>query len=156
MKKCIITVFFLVDNFCKIFENWEKNNLLPSIKTRQRAGNLTLSELLSIVLFFYLSPCRDFKNYYIYYLPSKYPNYFKLVSYSRIVQLWQRLILPISIIMYMLTGEHTGIYFVDSTKRSDSSWIATATAFSFSAYSLPWCAQNINSPPVARVARTYA
>ena len=62
MKKCIITVFFLVDNFCKIFENWEKNNLLPSTKTRQRAGNLTLSELLSIVLFFYLSPCRDFKN----------------------------------------------------------------------------------------------
>ena len=83
---------------------------------RQREGNLTLSELLAIVLFFYLSPCRDFKNYYIYYLPSKYPNYFKLVSYSRIVQLWQRLILPISIIMYMLTGEHTGIYFVDSTK----------------------------------------
>lgn len=32
MKKCIITVFFLVDDFCKIFENWEKNNLLPSTK----------------------------------------------------------------------------------------------------------------------------
>lgn len=116
MKKCIITVFFLIDNFCKIFENWEKNNLLPSAKTRQREGNLTLSELLALVLFFYLSPCRDFKNYYLYYIPFKYPNYFKLVSYSRIIQLWQRLILPISIIMYMLTGERTGIYFVDSTK----------------------------------------
>ena len=106
MKKCIITVFFLVDNFCKVFENWKKNNLLPSSKIRQRSGNLTLSELLAIVLFFYLSLCRDFKNYYIYYLPSKYPNYFKWVSYSRIVQLWQRLILPISIIMYMLTQKN--------------------------------------------------
>jgi hypothetical protein len=116
MKKCIITVFFLVDNFCKIFKNWKKNNLLPSVNIRQKPGNITLSELLSIVLFFYLSPCRDFKNYYIYYLPAKYPKYFKLVSYSRIIQLWHRLMLPISIIMYMLTGEHTGIYFVDSTK----------------------------------------
>jgi hypothetical protein len=116
MKKCIITVFFLVDNFYKIFKNWEKNNLLASTKTRQRDGNLTLSELLALVLFFYLSPCRDFKNYYLYYIPSKYPNYFKLVGYSRIVQLWQRLVLPVSIIMYMLTGERTGIYFVESTK----------------------------------------
>ena len=107
MKKCIITVFFLVDNFCEIFKNWEKNNLLPSTKTRQRTGNLTLSELLSIVLFFYLSPCRDFRNYYIYYLPSNYPNYFNLVSYSRIVQFWQRLILPISIIYYVHANRRT-------------------------------------------------
>lgn len=116
MKKCIITVFVLVDNFCKIFKNWEQSNLIPSRRIRERAGNLTLSELLSIVLYFYLSPCRDFKNYYIYYLPARYPNYFKLVSYSRIIQLWHRLILPMSLIMYMLTGEDTGIYFVDSTK----------------------------------------
>ena len=126
MKKCIITVFFLVDNFCKIFKNWEKNNLLPSTKIRQREGNLTLSELLAIVLFFYLSPCRDFKNYYIYYLPSKYPNYFNLVSYSRIVQLWQRLILPISIIMYMrqtnLLFTHIWIYILILSQAMCTGW----------------------------------
>ena len=88
MKKCIITVYYLIDNFCKIFHEWEKEKLLPSNKIRHRAGNLNLAELLTIVLYFYLSPCKDFKNYYLYFLPAKYSNHFKVVSYSRIIQLW--------------------------------------------------------------------
>ena len=74
MKNCITTVYYLVDNFCKIFHEWEKEKLLPSNKLRFRAGNLGLSELLTLVLYFYLSPCKDFKNYYLYHLPAKYPN----------------------------------------------------------------------------------
>ena len=87
MKKCVITVYYLIDNFCKIFHEWEKEKLLPSNKIRHRAGNLNLAELLTIVLYFYLSPCKDFKNYYLYFLPAKYSNNFKVVSYSRIIQL---------------------------------------------------------------------
>lgn len=116
MKKCITTVYYLVDNFCKIFNCWEKEKLLPSSKLRHRAGNLGLAELLTIVLYFYLSPCKDFKNYYLYFLPAKYANYFKLVSYSRIIQLWPSLILPLVILIHQLKGEQTGIYFIDSTK----------------------------------------
>ena len=116
MKKCITTVFYLVDNFCQEYEKWEKNKLLPSERQRNRSGRLSLSELLSVVLFFYLSPCRDFKNYYLYFLPHKYKGYFKLVGYSRIVQLMPRLILPLSIIMQCLFGEETGVYYIDSTK----------------------------------------
>jgi hypothetical protein len=41
-----------------------------------------------------------------------------LPSYSRIIQLWSRLILPLSIMMQLLKGEDTGIYFIDSTKLS--------------------------------------
>jgi hypothetical protein len=106
----------LVDNFCKIFNEWEKAKLLPSNKIRHRAGSLSLAELLSIVLYFYLSPCKDFKNYYLYFLPAKYPDYFKLVGYSRIIQLWPSLVLPLVILMHQLKGETTGIYFIDSTK----------------------------------------
>jgi hypothetical protein len=118
MKKCITTVYYLVDNFCKIYQEWEQNKLLPSNKQRFREGNLRLCELMTIVLYFYLSPCRDFKNYYLYHLSYKYRGYFSLPSYSRIIQLWPRLILPLSIIIQLLRGDDTGIYFIDSTKLS--------------------------------------
>lgn len=116
MKKCITTVYYLVDNFCKIYKEWEESKLLPTNKVRQRKGALSLAELITIILYFYLSPCRDFKNYYLYFLQSKYKGHFRFVSYSRIVQLWPSLILPLTILFQQLTGETTGIYFIDSTK----------------------------------------
>ncbi|NRB10097.1 MAG: IS982 family transposase [Rickettsiaceae bacterium] len=116
MKKCITTVFYLLDNFCKEYEKWQNKNLLPQNGIRKREGKLRLSELLTIVLYYYLSPCKDFKNYYLYYLSSKYKGYFKLPCYSRIVQLMPRLILPLSIVMQILSGRETGTYYIDSTK----------------------------------------
>lgn len=116
MKKCITTVFYLIDNFCTVFHAWEKERLIPSNKKRYREGSLSLSELLTIVLYFYLSPCKDFKNYYLYFLPAKYPGYFKRIGYSRIIQLWPSLILPLVILIHELKGEPSGIYFIDSTK----------------------------------------
>ena len=118
MKKDITTVYYIVSNFCKIYQKWEQNKLLPNNRKRQREGSLGLCELLTIVLYFYLSPCKDFKNYYLYYLSSKYRGYFSLPSYSRIIQLWPRLIVPLVLIMQCLKGENTGIYFIDSTKLS--------------------------------------
>ena len=70
MKKSITTLYYLVDDFCKIFNSWEKANLLPTNKIRYRTVNLSLAELLTTVLYFYLSPCKDFKNYYLYFLST--------------------------------------------------------------------------------------
>jgi len=109
-------VYYLVDNFYKIFYEWEKAHLLPSNKKRNRDGRLKLAELLTILLYFYLSPVKDFKNYYLYILPSKYPNYFNLVSYSRIIQLIPSLLLPLAVLFDCLKVEHTGTYYIDSTK----------------------------------------
>lgn len=116
MKKCITTIYYLIDNFCKEYQKWEQNKLIPSGKKRNRACKLSLSELLTIVLYFYLSPCKDFKNYYLHHLQSKYKNYFQFVSYVRVIQLWPRLIMPLSLMMHILGGEETGVYFIDSTK----------------------------------------
>ena len=65
MKKDITTIYYLIDNFCKIYTEWEKNHLLPNNKQRHRESNLSLAELMTIVIYFYLSPCKDFKNYYL-------------------------------------------------------------------------------------------
>lgn len=116
MKKCIITIFYLVDSVCKEYSKWENNKLLPSTNHRKRLGQLSLSELITIVIYFYLSPCKDFKNYYLHFLPHKYKGYFNLVGYSRIIQLMPRLFLPLSLMMHFLRGEKTGIYYIDSTK----------------------------------------
>ena len=116
MKKCITSVYYLVSNFSKIYQEWEKSNLIPSIMQRRRDGILSICELMTIVLYFYLSPCRDFKNYYLYYLSHKYRGYFTLPCYSRIIQLWPRLIIPLAIMMQLLKGQNSGIYFIDSTK----------------------------------------
>ncbi len=74
----------------------------PPQKQRCRVGNLSLSELMTIVLYFYLSLCKDFKNYYLHFLSSKYSGYFKLVNYSRIIQLWPTTIAPLAILLNIL------------------------------------------------------
>ncbi|KJW05929.1 putative transposase [Orientia tsutsugamushi str. UT144] len=62
------------------------------------------------MIYFYLSPCKDFKNYYLYYLSHKYKGYLCLPSYSRIIQLWPRMLLLLVVLMHYLKGEETGIY----------------------------------------------
>lgn len=116
MRICITGLYYILSNFCKTYEEWERSYLLPSNKERNRTSNLNLAELMTILLYFYRSPCKDFKNYYLYHLPVKYKGYFKYVSYSRIIQLWPRMIMPLTILMHFLSGEETGIYFVDSSK----------------------------------------
>jgi hypothetical protein len=59
---------------------------------------------------------RDFKTYYIYYVIPHLKSYFSfLPSYSHIVNLMKSVLVPLCIFIQGLTGEKTGIYFIDST-----------------------------------------
>lgn len=116
MKKCIITLYSLIDDFCKLYTEWEKANLVPSTKQRHREGQLSLSELMTVILFFYFSAYKDFKNYYMQYFCGERSNLFRLPTYSRVISLWPKIMTPLVILLHSMTGEHTGIYFIDSTK----------------------------------------
>jgi hypothetical protein len=117
MREDITFLYYFVDNFCKCYNAWVRRKLIPGLRQRCRDSEMSLSELLTVVLSFYLSPCKDFKNYYLYYLSSKHKGCFsKLLSYSRIVQLLPRLMLPLTVMLHCLRGEETGVYYVDSTK----------------------------------------
>ena len=112
----ITALFYCIDEFCKIYEEWERHKLIPKLGKRERAGKLSLSEMLCIEVLFHLSGFRDFKTFYEYGVGMKYKKYFNnLPCYARFVQIKGKLLLPMSILLQSLKGEKTGIYIVDST-----------------------------------------
>ena len=52
----ITALYCCLDDFCKVFEDWEVHRLIPSEHTRQRTGKLSRAEMLFIVVLFHLSP----------------------------------------------------------------------------------------------------
>ncbi len=116
MQYNIIALFACIDDFCKIFESWNKHHLIEQARTRDRETSLSLAEMLTIMIIFHFSPCKNFKYFYISYLHHVHGNDFPvLLSYSRFVQLMPRLFVPFSILLHCLFGEKTGIYIADST-----------------------------------------
>ena len=60
----ITTLYCCLDDFCKVFEDWQAHRLIPSSRKRQRSGKLSRSEMLFIVVLFHLSPYKNFKTFY--------------------------------------------------------------------------------------------
>lgn len=108
------TIFTIVDDFCKTYENWSKHKLLSSGKQRHREGKLSLSEAISIIIFYHFSKFKHLKIYYQYFVVNG--KMFKSPPcYDRFIQIIPSLFLPIAIMMHYLSGRETGVYYVDST-----------------------------------------
>ena len=106
-----------LDDFCKVFEEWEAHRLIPSGQTRKRSGKLSRSEMLFIMVLFHLSPYKNFKTFYLYGIGVQHRGCFRdLPHYDRFITLMPRLFAPLMVLLHSLSGEETGIYFVDSTK----------------------------------------
>ena len=92
MRYNITATFFCIDEFCKAYDEWEKHRLIDTGKKRHRSCEMSLSEMLTIMVIFHLSPCKNFKYFYIFHLPYFHKSDFpKLLSYSRFLQLMPRL-----------------------------------------------------------------
>src|ERR687893_267098 len=113
----ITALYCCLDDFCKVLADWEAHRLLPSEQTRQRSGKLSRAEMLFIVVLFHLSPYKNFKVFYLYGVGGQYRACFdELPHYDRFVSLMPRLLVPLMVLLHGLSGEQTGLYFVDSTK----------------------------------------
>jgi Transposase DDE domain len=113
----ITALYCCLDDFCKVFEDWEAHRLIPSKGTRQRAGKLSGSEMLFIMVLFHLSPYKNFKTFYLYGIGYRHRDCFRdLPHYDRFITLMPRLFVPLMVLLHSLNGEETGIYFVDSSK----------------------------------------
>ncbi len=118
--KSLLEIFVSVDDFCQIFQPiWEAKQLEDGSKKRIRRGQLSMSEIMTIIIYFQQSQYRNFKAYYIEHvrrhLRSEFP---KLVSYERFVILMPTVLGPLSAYLKSLYGHCRGISFIDSTAVS--------------------------------------
>jgi hypothetical protein len=77
---------------------------------------MSISEIMLIVILFYLSHYKTFKDFYhesvIRYLRAYFPN---LVSYNRFVELQSSVISPLTAYLISKRGKETDLYYVDSS-----------------------------------------
>lgn len=118
----ILTKLFVeIDDFIKDYEVEIESMLIDNGKIkRKRDTNLSLSEIMTIVVYFHISGYRTFKDYYLKhvtkYLKDAFPN---LISYKRFVALMPRTFLPLALFMKQRrTGKSSDISFIDSTPIS--------------------------------------
>jgi hypothetical protein len=116
----LLELFVSVDDFCQVFlPFWEQKMMQDGSKKRRRVGEMSVSEIMTILIHFHQSHFRDFKSYYTdhvcVHLRSEFP---KLVSYERFVILMPSVLGPLSAYLKSLYGRCHGISFIDSTSLS--------------------------------------
>jgi hypothetical protein len=58
MKKDITELYSFIDDFCQIYSGYEKKQLLPSNKQRNRLCSLGLSETMTIMVMYHTSHAK--------------------------------------------------------------------------------------------------
>jgi hypothetical protein len=112
----LVDIFCEIDDFCKSFEKqWIKQLISDGKIKRLAQSTLSMSEVMTIVVWFHRSGYRTFKWYYKNYvcnqLKGEFPN---LVSYSRFVELMPAVLTPLCVYMHTRRGKVTGVSFIDS------------------------------------------
>jgi transposase, IS4 family len=113
----LLELYCHVDDFCQGFVGqWEGELLASGARQRLPEGQLSTSEIMTIIIHFHQMRYRDFKTYYTQfvqvYLPAEFPQ---LVSYNRFVELMPSLLVPLCAYLQSCYGDCTGISFIDST-----------------------------------------
>lgn len=110
-------LFCSLDDFWKLFKLECEQHLIGC--GRPRTGpepELSVSEMMTIVILFHQSNFRNFKHFYSYAC-SHLSGYFpKLISYCRFVYSMKNLFVPLFAYLLHRRGALTGIAFIDSTK----------------------------------------
>lgn len=115
----LVEIFYNADEFCKEFMSAlaENRKQISSKKQRNRSGKLSMSEIITILIFYQLYGAEDFKHFYINTMMRHYNKEFPdLVSYARFVRLIPRALYPM--LMFLKNtrmGNNSGISFIDST-----------------------------------------
>jgi hypothetical protein len=108
-------LFCSLDDFCSYFEPIFFSKLLPEKLPTPRKSRLSLSEVMTIIVYFHPSGYRTFKDFYqkniLKYHWRDFPN---LVSYNRFVELMPHALIPLIFYLNTRKGQCTGISFIDS------------------------------------------
>jgi hypothetical protein len=121
MKKDITNLFVLLDDFCNFVDFTMKSKLVEGnhkVKRPTRKAEMSTSEILTIILLYHQSPCKNFKYFYNSYLTLYKSDFPKLITYERFIALKPRSMIYLCSLLEMLIGnsKSTGIAFIDATK----------------------------------------
>ncbi|OGN65043.1 MAG: hypothetical protein A2888_03295 [Chlamydiae bacterium RIFCSPLOWO2_01_FULL_28_7] len=122
----ITKLFCSVDDFWKSFY-LKINKTLIGKPSRGPASNLSMPEIMTIMIMFHQSNFRTFKYFYLYLIHNHIKEFPRLPSYSRFVHIEKSAFVPLFAYLHHNKGNVTGISFIDSTilkvchiKRSSS------------------------------------
>jgi hypothetical protein len=112
----LIELFCTIDDFLKSQQLNPDKQIMANNRTRNRSCSLSMSELMTIFIWFHCSGYKNFKQFYIEYVCKHLRNEFPgLISYSRFIQLMPRLVMPIAMFLKARFAKCSGISIIDST-----------------------------------------
>ena len=114
----VTELFCLIDDSCQDFmPKWNQSLIKQGLKHRNRSGQLSDSEIMTIIVLFHSSNYRNFKQFYLLQVQQHMSDLFPtLVTYKRFIQLMQKILVPLSAYLWCCCrGQVTGISYVDST-----------------------------------------
>lgn len=114
----LVALFYLIDEFCKEFEpGWRATRLTLGERRRTKHCRMSLSEILTIIVWFHWSNHKTFKHYYKGYVCSQLADDFpNLVSYGRFIELMGEVTIPMVALLVSLLSSPTTANYIDSTK----------------------------------------
>ena len=111
----LTTIFYYLDEYCKGFEEKTGDYMLSSgAHKRIRKIRLSLSEIMTISVYYHASGFKTFKDYYTKSeeIRSGFPQ---MTSYNRFIELQQKALVPISMLAKNFGKDDcNGISFIDS------------------------------------------
>src|SRR3982750_2715585 len=111
----MVTIFCDIDDFCRSLLAARHPQLPAYGFPRSRSTNsLSLSEVMTILVWFQASHYRTFKHFYLgSVLPEKRAEFPALPSYTRFVELIPMTLLPLCAYLQTRKGQPTGLQFID-------------------------------------------
>jgi Transposase DDE domain. len=117
----LTTIFCRIDDFFKFYQKYIAAKELPPIHGDvlcPRARRMTPSEIMTVLVYYAASSTdiKHFKAFYAYKkseLQSAFPG---LVSYERMTELKEEVLLPLTAFLLSILDKCTGISFLDSSK----------------------------------------
>lgn len=115
MKKDITGLFCLVDDFVKSYNQELAKHQIGKQRQPTRVTRLSESEIITIILLFQQSPCKNFKFFYQLYLPLYQKEFPSLVSYPRFVALMPRALMGLCLLLHFSCVSSQGVSYIDSS-----------------------------------------
>lgn len=109
-------LFCEIDDFVKALQS--KNVPIQITQGRGRRGpspRMSLSEILTIIIYYHASGFKNFKTFYFYLSEQKRSEFPSILSYTRFIDWMPYCLIPLCAYLQTRRGRNTGISFIDST-----------------------------------------